>query len=182
AIVLVSCVFLYMTAPKEPAPLEDEGFVFAISQADPTATLDYVESYTEEMSAIAQGIPDVQDYFMFNGGLGGSGGGASPMAMAGFVLKPWSERSRSTKQVLEQDLQPKIGEVTGLNTFALVPTSLPSAGGDGCGEFIIGGVGELSQLGELAHGILQRVIESKRFPFLDKDLKIDKPRIELHID
>ncbi|MGY1410553.1 efflux RND transporter permease subunit [Luteimonas sp. A611] len=181
-IVLVSCVFLYMTAPKEPAPLEDEGFVFAISQADPTATLDYVESYTEEMSAIAQGIPEVQDYFLFNGGFGGSGGGASPMAMAGFVLKPWSERSRSTKQVLEQDLQPKFSDVTGLNTFALVPPSLPSAGGDGGGEFIIGGVGELAQLAELADAILARAMESKRFIFLDKDLKIDKPRIEVHID
>ena len=182
AIVLVSCVFLYMTAPKEPAPLEDEGFVFAISQADPTATLDYVESYTEEMSAIAQAVPEVQDYFLFNGGFGGSGGGASPMAMAGFVLKPWSERDRSTKAVLEQELQPKISEVTGLNTFALVPPSLPSAGGDGGGEFIIGGVGELAQLSELADEILGRAMASKRFIFLDKDLKIDKPRIEVQID
>ena len=181
-IVLVSCVFLYITAPKEPAPLEDEGFVFAISQADPTATLDYVEGYTEEMSAIAQSIPEVQDYFLFNGGFGGSGGGASPMAMAGFVLKPWSARDRSTKQVLEQELQPRIGEVTGLNTFALVPPSLPSAGGDGGGEFIIGGVGELSQLSELADEILSRAMQSRRFIFLDKDLKIDKPRIEVHID
>ena len=183
AIVLVSCVFLYMTAPKEPAPLEDEGFVFAISQADPTATLDYVESYTEEMSTIAQAVPEVQDYFLFNGGFGGSGGGASPMAMAGFVLKPWSERDRSTKAVLEQELQPKMSEVTGLNTFALVPPSLPSAGGDGGGgEFIIGGVGELAQLSELADAILERAMASRRFIFLDKDLKIDKPRIEVQID
>jgi len=182
AIVLVSCAFLYMTAPKEQAPLEDEGFIFSIAQADPSATLDYVERYTEEVTRIAKGVPEVQDYFLFNGGFGGSGGGASPMAMAGFVLKPWSERERSTKQVLDQELQPKISEVTGLNTFALVPPSLPSAGGDGGGEFIIGGVGELSQLSELADAILQRAMDSKRFIFLDKDLKIDKPRIEVEID
>src|SRR5690606_35410088 len=87
-----------------------------------------------------------------------------------------------SKQVLEQDLQPQISEVTGLNTFALVPPSLPSAGGDGGGEFIIGGVGDLAQLSELADAILQRAMESRRFIFLDKDLKIDKPRIEVHID
>ncbi|MBP6797159.1 MAG: efflux RND transporter permease subunit [Luteimonas sp.] len=181
-IVLVSCAFLYMTAPKEQAPLEDEGFIFSIAQADPTATLDYVERYTDEITRIAKGVPEVQDYFLFNGGFGTSGGGASPMAMAGFVLKPWSERERSTKQVLDQELQPKISEVTGLNTFALVPPSLPSAGGDGGGEFIIGGVGELSQLSELADAILQKAMESKRFIFLDKDLKIDKPRIEVNIN
>ncbi|MCW5579757.1 MAG: efflux RND transporter permease subunit [Luteimonas sp.] len=182
AIVLVSCAFLYITAPKEQAPLEDEGFIFSIAQADPTATLDYVERYTEEVTRIASGVPEVQDYFLFNGGFGGSGGGASPMAMAGFVLKPWSERGRSTKQVLDQELQPKISEVAGLNTFALVPPSLPSAGGDGGGEFIIGGVGELSQLSELADAILAKAMDSKRFIFLDRDLKIDKPRIEVQID
>ena len=180
-LVLVSCAFLYITAPKEPAPLEDEGFIFSIASADPYSTLDYVERYTEEVTTIAKGVPEVQDYFLFNGGFGG-GGGASPMAMAGFVLKPWSERSRSTNAVLQQELQPKMGQVSGLNIFALVPPSLPSAGGDGGGEFIIGGVGELSQLAELADQILMKAMASKRFIFLDKDLKIDKPRIEVNID
>src|SRR5688500_18892119 len=182
-IVLVSCGFLYMTAPKEPAPLEDEGFIFSIASADPYATIDYVERYTEEITKLAKTVPEVDGYFLFNGGFGGAGGGgASPSAMAGFVLKPWSERDRSTKQVLEQTLQPGMAEVTGLNVFALVPPSLPSAGGDGGGEFVIGGVGELSQLAELADAILQRAMASKRFIFLDKDLKIDKPRIEVEID
>ena len=182
AIVLVSCAFLYITAPKEPAPLEDEGFIFSIGSADPYSTLDYVERYTEEITQIAKGVPEVDGFFLFNGGFGGSGGGASPSAMAGFVLKPWSERDKSTKAVLEQELQPQMSQVTGLNVFALVPPSLPSAGGDGGGEFIIGGVGELSQLAELADQILMKAMESKRFIFLDKDLKIDKPRIEVEID
>jgi len=181
-IVLVSCAFLYTTAPKEPAPMEDQGFIFSIAQADPYATLDYVERYTEEITRIAKGVPEVENYFLFNGGFGGSGGGASPMAMAGFVLKPWSERSRSTNQVLQQDLQPKISQVTGLNVFALIPPALPSAGGDGGGEFIVGGVGDLSQLSELADAILQKAMASKRFIFLDKDLKIDKPQVEVNID
>ncbi|MFO1473994.1 MAG: efflux RND transporter permease subunit, partial [Lysobacterales bacterium] len=141
-----------------------------------------MERYTEEITRIAKGVPEVENYFLFNGGFGGSGGGASPMAMAGFVLKPWSERSRSTNQVLQQDLQPKISQVTGLNVFALIPPALPSAGGDGGGEFIVGGVGDLSQLSELADAILQKAMASKRFIFLDKDLKIDKPQVEVNID
>lgn len=182
AIVLVSCVFLYMTSPKEPAPAEDQGFIFSIGSADPYATLDYVERYTQEITEIAKGVPEVENYFLFNGGFGG-GGGASNSAVAGFVLKPWSERERSTKQVLEQDLQPRISQVTGLNVFALIPPALPSAGGgSGGGEFIIGGIGSLQQLQEIADGVLAKARESKRFIFLDKDLKIDKPRIEVQID
>jgi multidrug efflux pump len=178
AIVFLSCVFLYMQSPKEPAPAEDQGFIFSIAVADPSATLDYVERYTEEVTAITKEVPEVENYFLFNGG-----GGSSNSAIAGFVLKPWSERSRSTKQVLEQSLQPKISEVTGLNVFALIPPALPSAGGGGGGgEFIIGGIGSLQQLQELADAVLEKAYASKRFIFLDKDLKIDKPRIEVQID
>ncbi len=136
ALVLVSCVFLYMTAPKEPAPLEDEGFIFAVGSADAYTTLDYVERYTEELETAVKAIPEVNDFFLFNGGFGG-GGGASNSAMGGFVLKPWSQRDRSTNQILQQELQPRLSSITGLNTFALVPPSLPSAGGDGGGsEFL----------------------------------------------
>lgn len=180
AIVFASCIFLYMQSPKEPAPAEDQGFIFSIASADPSATLDYVERYTEEVTEITKAVPEVENYFLFNGGFGG--GGASNSAIAGFVLKPWSERERSTKQVLEQSLQPKIAEVTGLNVFALIPPALPSAGGDGGGEFVIGGIGSLDQLQELADAILGKAYASKRFIFLDKDLKIDKPRIEVQID
>ena len=180
AIVFVSCIFLYMASPKEPAPAEDQGFVFAIASADPYATLDYVERYTEEVTRIAQGIPEIENYFLFNGGFGG--GGASNSAIGGFVMKPWSERERSTKQVLEQDLQPQMAQVTGLNIFALIPPALPSAGGGGGGEFVIGGVGSLEQLQEVANGVMERARASGRFIFLDSDLKIDKPRIEVQID
>ncbi|MCR6687462.1 efflux RND transporter permease subunit [Pseudoxanthomonas sp.] len=181
ALVLVSCAALYWTAPKEPAPLEDEGFIFAIGSADAYTTLDYVERYTGELEKAVKDIPEIDDFFLFNGGFGG-GGGASNSAMGGFVLKPWSERDRSTNQVLQQELQPRLAQVTGLNTFALVPPSLPSAGGDGGGEFLVLGIGSLQQLSELSDAILQKAMESRRFIFLDKDLKIDKPRIEVQID
>lgn len=180
AIVFVSCIFLYMQSPKEPAPAEDQGFVFSFGSADPYTTLDYVERYTEEVTTMTRSVPEMENYFLFNGGFGS--GGASNTAIAGFVLKPWSERERSTKQVLEQTLQPKIAEVTGLNVFAFIPPALPTAGGDGGGEFVIGGIGSLQQLQELADAVLAKAYASKRFIFLDKDLKIDKPRIEVQID
>lgn len=183
AIVFVSCVFLYMVAPKEPAPEEDQGFLLVAAQSDPFTTLDYVERYTRELNDIANAIPEKENFFLFNGGFGGGGGGSASGAFAGIALKPWSERERSTNQVLQQEIQPKISQITGLNIFAFQPPPLPTAGGGGAPiEFVIGGVGPLSELQGLADEILGRAYASKRFIFIDKDLKIDKPRIEVLVD
>src|SRR5690606_38885893 len=179
ALVFVSCIFLYAIAPKEPAPMEDEGFIFGIAFSDAPATLDYIERYTGQINGYVEEIDEISDVFLVNGGMGPGSGMA---AIAGFIFEPWSERSSSTNQVLQQDLQPKLAELAGLNFFAQVPPSLPTAGGGGCGEFIIGGIGSPAQLSELAGAILERAQASRRFIFLDTDLKIDSPRIEVEVD
>jgi multidrug efflux pump len=182
-IVFVSCIFLYMGSPAEPAPEEDQGFILTAASSDPYTTLDYVERYTEELTKIADSIPEKQNFFLFNGGFAGGGGGAASGAFAGIALKPWSERDRSTQEVLQQDLQPKIGNITGLNVFAFVPPALPTAGGGGAPvEFVIGGIGPLEELQAIADEILGRAYASKRFFYVDKDLKIDKPRYDILVD
>ncbi|HEV8693510.1 MAG TPA: efflux RND transporter permease subunit [Lysobacter sp.] len=183
AIVFVSCIFLYMQSPAEPAPEEDQGFLLMAASSDPYTTLDYVEKYTEQMTQIANSIPEKENFFLFNGGFGGSGGGNASGAFAGIALKPWSERERSTQQVMEQEVMPKIGSIAGLNTFAFVPPALPSAGGGNAPiEFVVGGIGSLEQLQGVADEILDKARASKRFFFIDKDLKIDKPRIDVLVD
>ena len=179
ALVFVSCIFLYAIAPKEPAPMEDEGFIFGIAFADAPVTLDYIERYTAGINNYVEEIDEISDVFLINGGMGPGSGMA---AIAGFIFEPWSERSRSANQVLQQDLQPKLAELAGLNFFAQVPPSLPTAGGGGGGEFVIGGIGSSEQLSELADAILERAQASRRFIFLDTDLKIDSPRIEVQVD
>ena len=181
-LILVSCYFLFISSPSELAPEEDQGFVFSIASSDPYTTLDYLQRYTDQLPVIAKEIPEVANIFQING-FGGGGGGSTNSAIAGFVLKPWSERDRTTKEVLENDIQPKIGHITGLNMFAVVPPSLPSAGGDGAPvQFVIGGTGGLEQLQELAGEIVGRAYGSKKFIFLDTDLKIDKPRVDIQVD
>src|SRR5690625_6049944 len=48
AIVLVSCYFLFVTSPSELEPPEDQGFVFAMGEADSFATLDYTERNSDQ--------------------------------------------------------------------------------------------------------------------------------------
>ena len=49
-------------------------------------------------------------------------------------------------------------------------------------EFVVGGIGSLEQLNGIADEILEKARASKRFFFIDKDLKIDKPRIDVLVD
>ncbi|WP_018952550.1 efflux RND transporter permease subunit [Thioalkalivibrio sulfidiphilus] len=180
-IVLVSCYFLFITSPSELEPAEDQGFVFSIAEADAPTTLDHLERNTAVMNRYLDEIPEMRNIFIVNG-FGGAGVGATNTAIAGFVLAPWDQRDRSTQQVLEQDLQPRIEQIPGLNIFALVPPSLPGGGGGPPVEFVIRSTEPAENLQAVAQEVIGRAMQSGRFIFIDGDLKIDKPRTEIHID
>jgi multidrug efflux pump len=180
-IVLVSCYFLFITSPSELEPAEDQGFVFSIAEADAPTTLDHLERNTAVMNRYLDEIPEMRNLFIVNG-FGGAGVGATNSAIAGLVLAPWDQRDRSTQQVLEQDLQPRIEQIPGLNIFALVPPSLPGGGGGPPVEFVIRSTEPAENLQAVAQEVVGRAMESGRFIFIDGDLKIDKPRTEIRID
>jgi multidrug efflux pump len=180
-IVLVSCYFLFVTSPSELEPAEDQGFVFSIGEADAPTTLDQLERNTGVMNRYLDEIPEVENIFIVNG-FGGAGVGATNAAVAGFVLAPWDRRDRSTQQVLENELQPRMERIPGLNIFALVPPSLPGGGGGAPVEFVIRSTEPAENMQEVANEIVGRAMASGRFIFIDGDLKLDKPRTEIRID
>ena len=179
AVILASCYFLFVTTPNELEPQEDQGFVLAIAQGDPGMTLDYLETYTRQLNGIADSMPEVENLFLLNG-IGGAGA-ATNSAFAGFVLKSWNERERNTVSV-QQSIDQAMANVAGLQLFSFVPPSLPSAGGGPPIQFVIGSTEPVENMLELADEILMRAFQSRKFIFIDKDLKIDKPRVDVMID
>jgi multidrug efflux pump len=180
-IIIVSCYFLFITSPSELAPKEDIGFVIGMSTADPYATLDYVEKYTEEVNRIASKDQAVDNIFMLNGIGGGGMSTASNTAITGFVLKPWTQRDKNTEQV-QQSLQQQLNNVAGLQIATFMPPALPTSGGGMPVQFVIGSTGTYENLKEVGDEVLKRAIDSKKFIFIVSDLKIDKPQDELMID
>ncbi len=176
AVVLVSCYFLFISSPSELEPAEDQGFVFSILEADSYATLDYLERNTKELNQLSEQAPEIKNIFIING-MGGTN-----VAIAGFVLAPWDQRERDTATVLEQNIQPFMSELPGLNSFALVPPSLPSPGGGTPVEFIVGSTQPFEALQEVVQEILGKAMASGRFIFVDSDLKINRPRQTVQID
>jgi multidrug efflux pump len=181
-IVLVSSYFLFVTSPSELAPAEDEGVIVAQSEADPYATLDYMQRYTRQVSAAGVSVPEINNVFLLNG-MGGGGSTATPNnAIAFLVLKPWDERSRSTQTILNNDIQPAFNHIAGLRVSAFMPSSLPSPGGFLPIQFVIGTTRPISELADVSREVLQKALASGRFIALNSDLKIDKPRQDIVVD
>ncbi|MCL4409313.1 MAG: efflux RND transporter permease subunit, partial [Gammaproteobacteria bacterium] len=171
-----SCYFLFVTSNSELEPQEDLGFVFAISQADSYATLDYIEQNSAQFAKLERDVDEIDMAFVINGMLGPGSAGT------GLGLAPWSQRQRTTQQVLEQDIQPFIENIPGLRVFALIPPSLPSPGGGLPVEFVISSTQPLENLQDIANEIMSEAMESGRFIMLDNDLRIDRPRQTVKID
>jgi multidrug efflux pump len=178
-IVLVSCYFLYITSPAELEPPEDSGFIFAFAEADPYATLDYLERNTQRLTTLGEQEADLDGVFIING----FGGGATNSAIAGLVLAPWERRTIHTHDFLNEVVQPDVETIPGLNTFVVVPPDLPSPGGGGTPvEFVISSTEPFENLQTFAEQIMAEARASGRFIFVSSDLKIDRPQQQILID
>lgn len=175
AIILSSCYFLFVSSAKELEPKEDQGIVIASAEADPYVTLQYMESYIKEFNKIADGIPEISKVFLINGA------GGNNTAFSGFVLKPFTERNRTTQEV-QQELQGKLSKIAGLKTAVFVPPSLPTGGKGFPIEFVVGSTEVIENLQEVAEQIISKAKASNKFIFLNSDLKIDKPRCLIEIN
>ncbi|HEY7884915.1 MAG TPA: efflux RND transporter permease subunit, partial [Cellvibrionaceae bacterium] len=174
--ILISCYFLFVTSPTELEPQEDVGFIFTIAEGDSYGTLDNTNLSARHLSNLIAEVDEVDKMFVIGGFNGTNSVGA------GVVLKTWDDRSRSTKEVLDESVQPFLEKIPGLNAFAIIPPSLPTPGGGPPVQFVIGSTQPFEAIGEVAQDIVGRAMASGRFIFMDTDLKIDRPRQTVHID
>jgi multidrug efflux pump len=98
----------------------------------------------------------------------------------GLMLKPWNERSRSTKAILGQ-LQGALAGVAGENLALFEPPSLPGAFGLPIG-YVIKTTRPFSELDTVSADFLQKVQASGLFAYADRDLKFDLPQSTIVID
>ncbi|MEZ5554536.1 efflux RND transporter permease subunit [Haliea sp.] len=180
AIIIVSCYFLFVRSPSELAPSEDIGLIFYLAESDPYVTLDYIEQYTAEIGQITRSTPEIDVNFLFNG-VSPGGGGTTNGAFGGFIFKPWSERERSSEQVLQESILPRTQRIAGLQVNAVNPAPLPSSGVLPV-EFVLTSTLDFNIMFEDVQRVLQRARESGKFIFIDQDLQIDKPQQRLTVD
>jgi multidrug efflux pump len=175
--VMAATAIMYVTSQNELAPEEDQGILFNIVKTPQTANLDYLEQATGELDKIFQTVPEKEHVFIINGM-----GNNVHQAIAGILFKPWEERERSQKEIL-QSLQPKVAGVAGAQAISFALPSLPgSAGGGPPVQFVITTTADYQQLAQVLANLQAEAQKSGLFIFTDSDLKFETPQVELKID
>ena len=110
AVVVALNVYLFMAIPKGFFPEQDNGQLQGGLRADQSISSSALADKLQQAVDIVRRDPAVQTVVGFSGG-GGAGGGFLSAA-----LKPASERSESTREVINR-LRPQLNQITGLRVF-----------------------------------------------------------------
>jgi multidrug efflux pump len=163
---------LFLMAPKELAPTEDQGFIMGIVEAAADASIDQTTFYTEALNRELMSMPEKEQTFQIT---------FPDNGFAGLVLKPWGERKRTVFQVMPE-MQQRISTIPGVRAFAATPPALPG-GGQFPVEFVIGATAEPETILKFAEQLKQKAATNGMFAFPPIiDTKIDQPEIELVMD
>ncbi|WP_158809519.1 efflux RND transporter permease subunit [Beijerinckia sp. L45] len=173
--VLGLTAIMFMTTPKELAPEEDQGVIFALIKAPQYGNLDYIEQSTKKLHDFVADMPEFDHLFAINGFQGVQSG------FGGIILKNWGDRTRSQKQVL-QALAPKFGQITGAQVIGFSPPALPGSTGGPPLQFVVRSIGDYKDIVDVMAKIQDAARKSGLFIFTDSDLKFDTPQIEFKVD
>src|SRR5499426_592641 len=170
-IVALLTVPFYTFSQRELAPAEDQGFFFGFIQGSPNATLEQTKLFTDQIYGVYKSFPESASIFQItfpNGGFGG------------MVTKPWSERTKTTQQLLMESMGP-LSKIAGVRVIPQAPPPLPG-GGSFPVDLVIASAGEPKQLSELAEQLVKKAFASGMFIYADADVKFDQPQTEVVFD
>lgn len=175
-VVFVSCFFLYTTSAKELAPSEDQGIVFTIAQGPETATLDYMEKFTNQFNEIYRGVKSLSDYFIVNGAE------TTNSSFAGLILKPWNERPTESQDQVNAYVNAQYQAIPALQIHAIPLPALPTTGSGMPIQFELSSTGALRTIYPIMKKIVADAQKSGMFLFVFGNVNFDKPEMKLHID
>jgi multidrug efflux pump len=170
-IVLGSIYFLYAAAKHELAPQEDQGVIISSLTAAPDSTLQQREPYAKQNYQIYASHPETAHVFQID---------MPGRMIAGMVLKPWDERSKTSSQ-LQPVVQQQLSHIAGAQAVAFQPPSLPGSRGLPI-QFVIGTTEPFERLNDVVQEFLQKAQKSGMFMFINTDLRIDLPQSTVVID
>jgi multidrug efflux pump len=171
-VLTLAIIPMFMFAPKELAPTEDQGVIFApIVDAPANATIDETMRYGDAANKLAMSTKEAE--FTFQVTMPNSG-------FLGLVLKPWDQRTRSAGEILPE-VMGKYNTLTGIRMFPLLPPALPG-GGNFPVEVLVSSTAKHSDILRYATSLQNAAMKSGNFPLLEIDTKVDQPQAQIVLD
>lgn len=175
---------LFFTAlPREFAPVEDRGVLFAVVSGPEGASYEYTRNNVTKIEEALQPLIEAGNVTTVQSFVAPAWGGRpSPVNSAFMVirLKDWSERDIKQQDVF-REVAPKLLNVTGVRAIAVNPPSLGQRGVQKPVQFVLGGP-TYPILDEWADRIIERAQENPNLLGIDKDYKPTRPELRVAID
>jgi len=121
--IAVLCGFLFTRLPGSFVPEEDQGYLLAIVQLPPGATIDRTNKVMEQVRSIGRKNPDVEGVVTVSGfSFVGQG---ENVGMAFYRLKPWKERPHVSSALAQQLNGANFMQIKDAQVFVLNLPTIP---------------------------------------------------------
>jgi len=177
--VYAGCIFLsvlvvpmYMFAPKELAPTEDQGVLFSVLDVPANATLEQLVPYADKVQTEYESVAEYDHSFQLVFPSGG---------FSGIVLSPWEDRKRTVFGV-QPELTKKLANIAGIKVPVFLRPALPSPGNFPV-EFVVSSTAEHEEIVRYAGQLVKEAMQSGLFAFPPIiDVKIDQAKASIVLD
>ncbi len=167
--------WLFQSAPKELAPMEDRGVIIVNVNGPDGATLDYTRRYAEAIERVGMGYSEFDRIFANIG---------NPSVAQGTVFlraTPWEERERSM-QAIAREIAPRIAGLPGISAFPITPPSLGQGFRERPINYVITTSDSYQNLSRVVRQFQDEMAKVPGFVQVDTDLRLNKPEIRLDVD
>jgi HAE1 family hydrophobic/amphiphilic exporter-1 len=113
--------------PSGFIPLEDQGMIYGIIQTPPGSTLEYTNAKSHELAKICKQLDEVTSVASVAGYEVLTEGRGSNSGTVLINLKPWTERGRTSKQVIEE-LEERGRQIANIKLEFFEPPAVPGFG------------------------------------------------------
>ncbi|HIW06223.1 MAG TPA: efflux RND transporter permease subunit [Candidatus Ignatzschineria merdigallinarum] len=173
--IIASIPYLYQSAEKELAPMEDQANLLTAVKGPQHSNLAYTEKFNLKLEEIFKTIPETESSWIINGG-------ALPSSsIGGIILHEWDKRDRSAAEV-QAELQARVNDVEGSSIFVFQLAALPGSSGGLPVQLVLRTPGDYESLYNEIEKLKAKGWESGLFVVVDSNLYYNNPVVEIEID
>ncbi|MDP2496869.1 MAG: efflux RND transporter permease subunit [Candidatus Palauibacterales bacterium] len=169
---LAATAFVASRMGQEFVPREDRGQIIVQMQAPVGSTLEYTDSYLQQVEGILGETEGVDRYFSA-AGFGGD-------VTSGFAyVRLEEERERGQFEIMDE-IRGRVGQLAGVDVFLIAPSSLQQGAGQPV-QFVVQGP-DLDSLSHYADSLAARTRALPGFQGVDTNVDLNKPELTVSVD